>query len=130
MEKHLEDRNVSCVHCNMLFDSLALSQTFYYCSLSRSPQTNSHTCLIKSSIENVFVERKEIFRAENTFADNSRPFVFLKRACCLSLACVCWLMTKGIYFQQFFFSSSCKAVALLLHWYKLTVKQRQGQRSN
>lgn len=48
--------------------------------LPGTPQTNSHTRLIKSSIENVFVERKEIFRAENTFAGNSRPFVFPKTA--------------------------------------------------
>lgn len=56
------------------------NRAFIILLLPGTPQTNPHTCLIKSSIENVFVERKEIFRAENTFADNSWPFVFPKRA--------------------------------------------------
>lgn len=56
------------------------NRAFVIVLLPSTPQTNSHTLLIKSSIENVFVERKEIFHAENTFADNSWPFVFPRRA--------------------------------------------------
>lgn len=56
------------------------NRAFIIVLLPGTSQTNSHTRLIKSSIENVFVERKEIFRAENTFADNSWPFVFPKTA--------------------------------------------------
>lgn len=69
---------MSCVFSSMLFDSLA--QAFIIMLLPGTPQTNSHPCLIKSSIENVFVERKEIFRAENSSADNPWPFVFPKTA--------------------------------------------------
>ncbi len=56
------------------------NRAFIIVLLPGTPQTNFHTRLIKSSIENVFVERKKIFRAENTSADNSRPFVFPERA--------------------------------------------------
>lgn len=56
------------------------NRAFIIVLLPGTPQTNSHPRLIKSSIENVFVERKEIFHAQNTFADNSWPLVFPKRA--------------------------------------------------
>lgn len=54
---------------------------------------------------NVFAERKEIFRAENTFADNSWPRYFPKDGCAHSSAhcvCVCWLRCGQIYFQVIF----------------------------
>lgn len=70
---------MSCVFSSMLFGSLALAPITVL--LPGTPQTNSQPCLIKSSAENVFVERKEIFRTENIGdTDDSRVFVFLKMA--------------------------------------------------
>lgn len=61
--------------------------------------------LIKSPALNVSAEGKEIFRAENTFADNSWPRYFPKDGCAHSSAhcvCVCWLRCGQIYFQVIF----------------------------
>lgn len=62
MKRKGDKGNVSCVFSSTLFDSLALITAL----LPGIPQTNSQPCLIKSSTENVFVERKEIFIVENT----------------------------------------------------------------
>lgn len=65
---------------------------FIIVQLPSTPQTNSHICLIKSSIENGFVEWKEIFCAENT----CRQFIalcFPKEGCSHSnpdCVCVYW----------------------------------------
>lgn len=79
IKRKRDKRNVSCVFSSMLFGSLALALITVL--LPGTPQTNSQPCLIKSSTENVFVERKEIFRTENAGdTDDSRAFVFLKMA--------------------------------------------------
>lgn len=79
IKRKRDKRNVSCVFSSMLFGSLALALITLL--LPGTPQTNSQPCLIKSSTENVFVERKEIFRTENAGdTDDSRVFVFLKMA--------------------------------------------------
>lgn len=96
---------------------LTLWLGLYYCAASRyTSQTNSHPCLIKSSIENVFVERKEIFRAENTSADNSRPFVFPKTAALTPTQIasvfvgleVGKFISNSFFFSSLSFSVSCK----------------------
>lgn len=130
-KKKSEDRNMSCVFSSMLFDSLA--QTFIMLLLPGTPQTNSHPCLIKSSIENVFVERKEIFRAENSSADNPWPFVFPKTAALTPAQIATVFVGLGVdKFISNSFSSpslilaSCKTVVdfFLSDCCKLRVKQR------
>lgn len=79
-----------------------------------------HLCLIKSSVLNVFAEGKGIFRAENTFADNSWPRYFPKDGCTHSSAhcvCVCWLRSGQIYFQVFFFLSLFSFFSVLQRFY-------------
>ncbi len=55
------------------------NKAFIIVLLPGTPQTNSHTRLIKSSIENVFVERKKIFRAEKHFCRQFRDPLFSQR---------------------------------------------------
>lgn len=88
-------------------ESLLLWLAFWsFARLLGTLQTNPTPLrLIKSSALNVFAERKEIFRAENTFADNSWPRYFPKDGCTRSSAhcvCVCWLRCGQIYFQVIF----------------------------
>lgn len=78
------------------------NRAFIIAQLSTAPQTNSHIRLIKSSIENVFVERKEIFYAENTFADNSLLFVFPKSAALTPTQIVSVFV--GLYVCEFIFN--------------------------
>lgn len=105
---------------------------FYYCAASRyTSQTNSHPCLIKSSIENVFVESKEIFRAENTSADNSRPFVFPKTAALTptQIASVFVGLEVGKFISNsFFFSPSYFQCLARLWWSFYTAVSRQSNR--
>lgn len=121
--KNIDDRNMRCVFSGVKFASLA--RVFILVQLLGTLQTNSPPsplCLIKSSVLNVFVEGKGIFRAENTFADNSWPRYFPKDGCTHSSAhcvCVCWLRSEQIYFQVFFFfpsslfSASCSVFFFL-----------------
>lgn len=102
--KNIDDRNMRYVFSGVKFASLA--RVFILVQLLGTLQTNSPPpCLIKSSVLNVFAEGKGIFRAENTFADNSWPRYFPKDGCTHSSAhcvCVCWLRSGQIYFQVFF----------------------------
>ena len=85
--------------------------------LPGTPQTNSHTRLIKSSIENVFVERKEIFRAETLLQTihgplfSQRELRSLQPRLCLCLLAYKWvnLFPTG-FFPPLFLSVSCEAV--------------------
>lgn len=88
-------------------------------------QTPTPLRLIKSSALNVFAERKEIFRAENTFADNSWPRYFPKDGCTRSSAhcvCVCWLRCGQIYFQVIFSPRSSFFSVLWGFWLLLCVR--------
>lgn len=124
-----DKRNVSCVFSSTLLDSLALA--LITAPLPGTPQTNSEPRLIKSSAENVFVERKEIFGAENTGdTDDSPVFVFLKMSALPLADCVCvhWRRIGRIYFQPFSFPFKFGAVldfcCFFLSHCELTVRWR------
>lgn len=77
---NLNERNVSCVRTEAA--CCFCNRAFVIVPLPGTPPANSHTHLIKPSIENVFVERKMILHThkKDTFADNSWVFVFPLRA--------------------------------------------------
>lgn len=92
IQRKRDKRNVSRVLSSVLFGSLALITLL----LPGTPQTNSRPGLIRSSTENVFVERKETFRTENAGdTGDSRVFVFLKMAALAPRGSgLCWLALK------------------------------------
>lgn len=114
-----DEGNVSCVFsCLTLWLWLLL-----LCCYPATPQTNSQPSLIRSSTENVFVERKEIFRAENTGdIGDPRVFGFRKMA---NLICVRWLWCGRIYFPVFSFPFNFRATLdSFSHGCELTVRWR------
>lgn len=60
------------------------NRAFIIVLLPGTAQTNSRTSLIKSSIENVFVERKEIFSAQKTLLQTIHGPLFSQRGAALT----------------------------------------------